>query len=198
MIATPLWADCTADVRALFDEGGAMNAVSRPPHSQMLTNYNPDSSVMSAIEARVASPVRSITHVVGDASCALSVEAGYWMGTCWDGPWDGMSGEFPPGRADKLRATIAQLQASVSEAECFGAVELEGRSLTKYRYRVLSGKAEDYTLGGGLYTVFVGSEGQVVRWEVDDVINAWKPEPDGERSVMEITYEPVTITAPGE
>lgn len=199
-LALPAFADCTRDVQKLFDKRGAMNAFARPPHSQVATNYNPDGSVLSVLRGRVESPVRTIVQVGEGGDCTLSVEDGYWNGTCWDGPWDGLSGTFPPGRADKLRDTQAAMRASVTEAECFGQVELEGQSLTKYRYRTLIGTVEDSTLAGALYTVFVDeASGQVVRWEADEVVNFWQPEPDGSRTVMQITYDDtIRVTAPGE
>lgn len=188
--ASPALADCTDEVRALFDEGGAMNAFSRPPHMQLATNYTPDGHVMSVLHSRVETPLRTISRVGDATECTLATEDAYWMGACWDGPWTGMSGTFLPGRGEMIRARMAEEQANLSEVECLGTADLDGQVVNAYRYRTQTGTVEDSTLAGGLYTIFVDDAlGQIVRWEVDDIVTPWKMVPDGERAVVDITYD---------
>ncbi|MAM63894.1 hypothetical protein [Maritimibacter sp. UBA3975] len=198
LAATPAHADCTAEVRSLFEAGGPNDPFSRPPHRQVQITYGPDGTETFRAANVIETPLRTIHGMAGQ--CTLAVDAKYWTGPCEAATWDGPGGAFPGDRAQGVRARVAQEQANVSEAECFGPVDLNGRQVLKYRYRTQTAPAEDGGFSGERATVWIDPEtNRWVRWEAAEMVTPWQPEPDGSRVVTTFVYdESIAVTPPAE
>lgn len=195
LIATPAAADCTAEIQALYDDGGANNAFTRPPHHQVQIIFDPDGNETMRFESRVETPLRTLAAVGTD--CTLAVEDQYWTGPCWDGPWS-LGGALPADRGAGIRTAMVEQQANVTEAECLGTVDLDGKEALMYRWRTQTNPDAAGGVSGEQATAYVDPEtGRWLQWEARDIINPWQPEPTGEMTITTFTYdESIRVTAP--
>lgn len=191
-------AACLAKVQALFDPGAPNDPFTRPPHQMEQITTDADDTVIVRSILRVETPVRTIANL--NESCTLAVEARYWTGPCWDGPWVPGANGLSPDRAEKIREILGQRQANVTNAECLGPVQHHGQDAVAYGYRTGTDKAADGTYSGGYYTVWLDpTQTRWIAWRVTDIVNPWQMEPNGETITSEITYDPsIRVTQPIE
>lgn len=184
----PVAADCAAEVAGLF-QGGALDPFARPNRHEVTVAIHPDGSQTAVADVLWDGVARSANCTPN--GCFLSIDAATWQGEGFAGPWvfvSEMAGYDPE---PFTRAMNDSFAANVTEAECQGAGELEGRAVVSYRYRTRTDPNEYGSWFGGLYTAWIEVEtGQLMRLAQAEGIASWAPEPSGDLLMTDVVYDP--------
>ena len=194
-VAAPVVADCTAEIRALFD-GGAWDPFVRENRRETMVAHHPDGTQSPLSDVMWDGPVKSINCT--PHGCFMAIGSASWSGPSFAGPWAGptdMGIADPEGFA---RATRDRLAASVAEADCAGAVELDGQAARLYHFFSKTEPNEHGAWWGGRYSVWVDTDARrVLRYEIAEGIASWAPTPSKDVQVVTVVYDDsISVTAP--
>jgi len=200
VLMQPAFADaCRDEIVALYS-GGAMDDDARGPHHIEMTNYAADGTMTERHVGQVISGTHYTLYSEVSKNAVLYVRTDIWYKSGGpDGPW-GNHQEITAVRADDLRRQLAEKAASVSEAECLGQQEEDGKTYTVYRWRVFTETLEEY--GGGVngarHEAWVDPEtGTLAMRKDSEVVTPWKKEADGSTVVTRFDYDDsITILPP--
>ncbi len=185
--ATPAAADCASEIGALFD-GGAWDPMTRENRRETTVTRHPDGTETAIADVLWDGPIRSINCTPN--GCFKAVGYASWQGPAFDGPWTRSNDTGTGDPEEFVRATNARLAASVSEAECPGATDLDGQSAVLYHFLSKPEPNEHGSWWGGRYSVWVAPDAKrLLRIELSKGIASWAPEPSGDVQVTTITYD---------
>lgn len=190
---------CAAEIDALF-HGGAWDPFARPNRREVSVARHPDGSETLMGEVLWDGPLKSINCTLN--GCFMAIGAETWTGASAEGPWAAAGNTGIADPEAFVRATNAQLAASVSEPECLSDAGGEGSGAEMLVYRFMS-KPDPNEFGswwGGRYQVEVDAEsGRLLRIELSEGIASWAPEPSADVQVTTISYDDtISITRPEE
>ena len=185
--ASPVLADCAAEIATLFD-GGAWDPFARENRRETTVIKSPDGSEAPYSDVLWDGPLRSINCT--PHGCFMQIGFASWKGTSFEGPW-ARSGDTATGDPEEfVRGTNQRLADSVKEPECLGQADLDGQSAVLYRFNSKTEPNEYGSWWGGQYSVWVDLEAKrILRIELADGIASWAPTPSENVQVTTITYD---------
>ena len=190
--------DCLAEIKALY--GDEMNAYTRKPYRSTKTVYDADGRQTHVFENLVETPLRTISGVKGSGAYTLVVDLSAWTGPGADGPWTPAPANFPKDRKAGHDAFREAEIAGMSDPECPGAVDLDGRPALKFVFRI---KTEPVAEMNGMWladhnTVWLDPASKdVLRWDKTDFQSNWAPDVSKERHVEVFEYDgSIKVTSP--
>lgn len=190
--------DCLDRVRALWDAGGAMDPMARPPHRTVNTVHDGDGNVQRVFDSVIETPLRTISGVRG-THMTMAIDNEAWNGPDVDGPWTATPG-LPGDRRAGFETDRIQRQANLTDATCPEPVERDGATYEVYGYTTRNDPNE--AMGGAWFgsqdTVYLDPEtGLPMIIEMTGFVSSWAPEPNDERHVIVFDYDPsIKVTAP--
>ena len=186
-ITTPAEADCTAEIRSLF-QGGPWDPFVVGNRRTTTVDLHPDGSTSPYTDVLWDGPFRSINCDVN--GCHMGIKNSSWSGPTFDGPWTSQPDKGIENFEAFVRGTSDRLADSVQEAECLGETDLDGKSATLYRFFSKSEPNEYGSWWGGRYSYWVDVEtNRVVRTEIADGIASWAPTPSKDVKVTTVIYD---------
>lgn len=185
--ASNAWADCNAEIQALFN-GGAWDPFVRENREETVVTQKPDGSEQSSYVVLWDGPLKSINCTPN--GCIMAIGFSSWLGSSNDGPWTPSNDTGTGDPEEFVRGTSDRLAKSISEPECLGEVELDGRTAQQYRFFSKPEPNEFGAWWGGQYTVWVDQPAnQLLRIELAEGIASWAPEPTDNIQVTTIIYD---------
>lgn len=196
LLSSPAAADpCRDEIAALFT-GDALDPFARPKRREVTMRVMPDGTETLVTDVEWEAVTRSISESGGNFYLVHGLDM--WSGPTRDGPWTHTGQKLPEDFEQMTRQMADQNAANISEADCPGTVEVEGRPLIQYTYRTKTDPSRHGSWFGGLYTAYIDPEtGQLARLEIRDSIASWAPDPASHTDITTVTYDPtIQITAP--
>jgi len=185
--ATPAVADCAGEIKTLF-QGGAWDPFARENRRETTVIRHPDGLEEPYADVLWDGPIRSINCTPN--GCFMAIGNASWQGTSFDGPWTRSNDTRTGDPEEFVRATNDRLAASVSEEECFGETELDGKSAHVYRFMSKPEPNEYGAWWGGRYSVWVDvAAKRILRIELAEGIASWAPTPSNDVQVTTIVYD---------
>lgn len=188
-------ADCAAEIAGLY-QGGGLDPFLRPNMRETTVARHPDGSETPVSDVLWDGPVKSINCTPN--GCFMAIGSKSWSGAGFDGPWT-FSGDMGIADAQAFaRATADRFAASVSEAECLGTTELDGRAVRVYRFYSKPEPNEYGSWWGGRHTLWIDADtGLQLRREIAESVASWAPQPSPDVQVSTNAYDPaIAIAAP--
>lgn len=190
--------ECLEEIKALY--ANEMNPYNRGPYRSTKTVHDPAGKQTHVFENIVQTPLRTISGVVGSGAYTLVVDQKAWTGPKADGPWTPAPANFPKDRKASHDAFRKAEIAGMTDGECSGEVDLDGKPALKYSFRI---KTEPVKEMNGMWladhnTVWLdpGSK-EVLRWDKTDFQSNWAPDVSKERHVEVFEYDgSVRVNAP--
>lgn len=191
--------ECADEVRALWDEGGAMDPFARPPHRTTNTVHDADGTVLRVYDSVIETPLRTISGVRG-THMTMAIDNDAWNGPDVDGPWTAIQG-LPGDRRAGLEADRIQRRANLSDVQCPGLVARDAETYLAYGYTTRNDP--DEAMGGFWYgstdMVYLDPESRLpMIIEMTDFVTSFAPEPNPERHVVVFDYDPSIKVNPPE
>lgn len=189
---------CRDEIAALYD-GGTLDSFARPAHRQTKRVYSPEGDLKYTFDAVIESPLAIRSGVQGSGNYMMAIGNRTWMGPGLDGPWT-QSMDMPGDMEAAQRQVVASQQANLTETECPGLTERDGKTYLTYRFRTRTDPNPDRgdSWWGSLDTVFLDPDTkQVVVWELSEHVSSWSPEMNREVHVIEFDYDTdIAVTPP--
>lgn len=193
--AFPAAADCAAEIGGMF-QGGAWDPFVRPNRRETTVARHPDGKETLQSDVLWDGPYKSINCT--PHGCFMAIGNASWTGSSFKGPWtrSNDTGTVEPEKF--VRATRDRLAASVTEPECLGPTQLDGKQARLYRFFSKPQPNEYGSWWGGRYSVWVTQDAKrLLRVEIADGIASWAPKPAKTVQVTTIAYdETIRIVEP--
>ncbi|MBP0483661.1 hypothetical protein [Sagittula salina] len=189
--------DCRDRIAALFEDGGALDPFSRPPHSYVATTYDAGGAVKWIYQARYETALRMIGGTEG-GNRILMIGPDTWTGPSPEGPWTAAPNQNPPDMEAFFRAHMAASVKNLDRTDCAGVVEIDGLRLVKFTYVTRTDPAPEAggAWFGALYTAYIDPDtGRLMRQDTAESVAHYASEPSTDLQVTLYTYDP-TITIP--
>ena len=195
----PALADaCLDEVRGLYlDEGGPFDPTFEVPHEKVTIQRAPEGTETPVVTARWQAADQVISQLPS-GSYMLLWGQDFYQGASWDGPWEDTGSDNPYDAVDYAREMNASAAANLSDAQCDGIVDVEGRALVRYRYHVRT------ETGAGSWwesdtTLYVDPEtNRTAIMEERGLMESWAPEPKDSVKITTVDYDvDFTLAAPG-
>lgn len=195
-ISAPAAAEsCRDEIAALF-KGGALDPFMRPARREVTMRVMPDGSETLVTDVEWEAVTRSISESGG--TFYLVYGTTMWSGPSRDGPWMNTGSPLPEDFEEMTRQMADQNAANITEAQCPGTVDLDGRTVIQYSYRTRTDPNRHGSWFGGHYTAYIDPEsGRLERLEIRDPVSSWAPDPAPHTDITTVTYDPtIQITRP--
>ena len=182
---------CAEEIAALFD-GGTLDPFARPAHRQTRESFAADGTLIATYEAVIESPLEMVSGVKGQGRYLLLVDREGFMGPSMDGPWTAAGMTVTEDMEAAQRAVAPSQAANLTETECLGEVDVDGRPAIAYRFvtRVDPHPARGDSWWGSRDTVHLDPETrQVFRWEQTEQVSSWAEGTSDEVHVTHIEYD---------
>ncbi len=185
--SAPAAAGCAAEIGALFD-GGAWDPFVRENRRETTVLRDPNGKETPRSDVLWDGPLKSINCT--PHGCFMAIGNASWKGSSFDGPWTRANDIRNGDPTAFVRATRDRLAASVSEPECLGASDIDGKSAVMYRFFSKPEPNEHGAWWGGRYSVWVSPEAKrLLRIEIAEGIASWAPKPSKNVQVTTIVYD---------
>lgn len=187
--------DCSAEIKSLF-QGGPWDPWVVGNRRTTTVDLHPDGTTSPKSDVLWDGPFRSINCTPN--GCFMGIKNASWNGSSFDGPWTRSNDKGIEDFEAFVRGTSDRLAESVTEAECLGETDLDGKSATLYRFFAKSEPNEYGSWWGGRYSYWVdAATNRVVRMELADGIASWAPEPSKDVQVTTVVYDDaIRVEAP--
>lgn len=179
LAATPLLADaCLDEVKAMYlEDGGVFDPAFDIQHQEVTFNRMPDGTEQIVVTARWQAPDQVIS-AFPDGRFMLLWGQDFYDGSSWDGPWTDTGSDNPYDAMEFARDMNASSAASITEATCDGEVDVEGRTLLRYAYRVRTETAGGQSWWESDQVLYIDPEtGRMAITEEHNLMESWAPEP---------------------
>ncbi len=186
-VAPLVAAECAAEIGGMFQKG-AWDPFVRENRRETTILRHPNGKETPYSDVLWDGPFKSINCTAH--GCFMAIGNASWTGTSFDGPWtrSNDTGTLDPEKF--VRATRDRLAASITEPECLGLVELDGKPTRLYRFFSKLQPNEHGSWWGGRYSVWVTQDAkQLVRLEIADGIASWAPKPTKDLQITTIVYD---------
>lgn len=184
---TPSAAECGAEIGKMF-QGGAWDPFVRENRRETTVLRHPDGKETPYSDVLWDGPYKAINCT--PHGCILGIGNASWTGASFDGPWtrSNDTGTIEPEKF--VRATRDRLAASITEAECLGPTERDGKQALMYRFFSKPRPNEHGSWWGGRYSVWVTRDAKrLLHIEIADGIASWAPKPSKDVQVTRIVYD---------
>ena len=180
---------CLDEIKALYDN--ELNGYNRKPYRSAKTVYDANGKETHVFDNIVENPLETISGVRG-TDMTLTVGQQAWVGPSAEGPWSSAPANLPP---DRKAGHDAFRQAEIdgmSDGECGGEVDLDGRPALKYAFHIKTAPVEEM---GGMWladrnTIWLDPETKdILRWDKTDFQSNWAPEVDKALHVEVYEYD---------
>lgn len=165
--------NCLEEVRALLLND--LDISRWPPYRSASVIRSANGAESGRMEGVVETPNRTISTAPGGFS-ALAIDGKVWTGPSPQGPWTAApSGNIITDEAARARLHAQQV-ANLSEPECLGETDFEGKRVLVYKY--LTKTDPDPSMGGhwlgGRSKIFLDpATRRVLRWDQFDAIGSY-------------------------
>jgi hypothetical protein len=182
---------CLDEVKALF--ANEMHPFNRKPYRSIKTVYSPEGQEQLVFDNIIEAPLETISGNRG-GPFGLVIDREIWTGPTQEGPWtpSPVPSTFPEDRRAAYEAQHALMLANMGDAVCHGEVELDGKTLIHYEYKVHPPKDRDSVKLWGAESdkIWLDPETrQVMRWEQTDFETSFLPGVSKERHVVVFEYD---------
>ncbi|MDJ0826283.1 MAG: hypothetical protein QNJ16_12335 [Rhodobacter sp.] len=185
---------CRDEIAALYD--GPLDPFQRPPHRQIVQQFDAEGNPTRAYRNTVETPLRTIAGEPAAGFFTMAIDRELWNGPSETGPWSKNPAQMPEGREATLRQQYADQRENLTDTVCHG-ITAEG--LVHYSYRTQTNPDATGGFFGSLDQIWLDPEiGQIVRFEMTEFVNPWTEGVSQDRHVIEVEFDPVIQVAPPE
>lgn len=190
---------CREEIAAMFD-GGPLDPFARPPWRQVKEIYAEDGSLGYIMDSLAVDPVHQVSGIRDSGQFLMMIGRESWRGPSPEGPWTPSGMTLTEDMLAAQKAVAPSMAANLSETECLGTVERDGRTLIAYGFRtkVDPHPARGNSWWGSKDVVYLDPETRLpVIWEQTEHIASWAEGVKNERHVSTLTYpDDIEITPP--
>lgn len=189
-------ANCLDEVRTVLRND--LDLSKWPPYRSASVIRSVTGVESGRLDSIIETQNRTIATYPGGFS-ALAIDGKVWTGPSPQGPWSAApSGNILTDDAARARLQAQQV-ANLSEAECLGEADLEGKRVVVYRY--LTKTDPDPSIGGhwfgGRSKVFLDpATRRVLRWEQSDAIGSFSMGDRTSTQIQSFMYDPTIKVSP--
>lgn len=177
-------ADCIDDIRAHYTD-----PFERPPYRTIKHVYDENGTELRFFQDIVETPLRTISAVNGK-DATLVIDRDYWTGPSPEGPWTKGATRMPGDREAGIRAMYLQELANITEPECLGETERDGKTLLHFRFVTRTDPDATGTWFGARNDILVDPGTKLmVHWTQTDFENSFQQGVSKEVHVRKMEYD---------